>query len=75
MVIFEEFLDFYEVLDEAIQALNDAAAHLLLPPPDQQQILTGVPQQVPSPEGHAQTLPQNLIYNSESEPDRDDEMD
>ena len=58
MVIFEEFLAIDEVLDEAIQALDEAAAHLLPPLPDQQQTPPVAPQQVPTPQGHAQALPQ-----------------
>ena len=37
MIIFEDFLDLKEMLDEAMQALDGAVAHLLPPPPDQQQ--------------------------------------
>ena len=74
MIISEEFLDLEELLAEAMQGLDVAVAHLVPPPPDQQQILPVALHQVPLPQDHAQTTPQGLLCNSESEPDSDDEM-
>ena len=54
MVIFEEFLAFDEVLDEVMQALDEAVAHLLPPPPNQQQTLPVAPQHVSPPQGKVQ---------------------
>ena len=42
--ISEEFLDLEEELDEAMQVLDGAVAHLLSPPPDQQCTLPVTPQ-------------------------------
>ena len=75
MVSFEELLAFDEVLDDVTQALEEAVAHLLPLPPDQQLTPSVAPQQVPLVQGHAQAAPPGLSYNSESEPDSDDEMD
>ena len=63
--IFAEFLTFDEELNEVDQALDDAVACLLLPPPDQV-----LPQQ-----GLTQGPLPHLLYNSESKPDSDSEMD
>ena len=65
MDIFTEFLAFDEELNEVAQALDDVVVHLL--PPPHNQVL---PQQ-----GHAQAPLPHLLYNSESEPDSDNEMD
>ena len=62
MDIFTEFLAFDGELNEVAQALDDVVVHLL--PPDQV-----LPQQ-----GHAQALFSHLLYNSESEPDSDNDM-
>ena len=56
---------FDEELNEVTQALDEAVAHLLLPPPDQ----------VPPQQGHIQAPLPHLLYNSESELDSDDDMD
>ena len=61
--IFTEFLAFDEELNKVAQILDEAVAHLL--PPNQV-----LPQQ-----GHAQALLPHLVYNSESEPDSDNELD
>ena len=60
-----EFLTFDTELNEVAQVLDDIVACLLPPPPDQ-----ALPQQ-----GHTQAPVPHLIYNSESEPDSDNEMD
>ena len=65
MDIFAEIMAFDEELNEVVWALDDAIAHLLPPAPDQV-----VPQQDPTHD----PLP-HLVYNSESEPDRDNELD
>ena len=44
-------------------------------PPDQQQIPPVAPQQAPVPQAMHMPLTQTFLYNSESEPDGDDEMD
>ena len=75
MIIFKEFLDLEDVVDEAILALDMAADYLLPPFPNQWQTHLIAPQQVPPPQGHAQAPLPNLLYNSKSEPDNDDEMD
>ena len=65
MDIFAEFLAFDEELNKVAQVLDEAVAHLLLPPPDQV-LLQQDSTQDPLP---------HLIYNSESEPDSDDVLD
>ena len=56
---------FDEELNEVAQALDEAIAHLLPPPPNEV-----VPQQDPAQD----PLP-HLVYNSESKPDSDNELD
>ena len=65
MDIFAEFLAFDDELNEVAQALDDAVVHLLSPPPNKV-----LPQ-----EGHGQVSLPHLIYNSESEPDSNNEID
>ena len=59
-----EFLAIDEELNEVAQALDDAVAHLLPPPPikfcHNRALLSSLP---------------HLLYNSESELDSDNEMD
>ena len=62
--IFVEFLTFDEELNEVAQVLDDVVAHLLPPPPIK--FCHNGPAQAPLP---------HLIYNSESEPDSDNELD
>ena len=64
MDIFAEFLAFDEELNEVAQGLDDMVAHLLSPPP-----IKFCHNRTPH-----RPLP-HLIYNSESEPDSDNEMD
>ena len=62
--IFTEFLAFDEELNEVAQALDDVVAHLLFPPPIKFHHNRDMHRPLP-----------HLIYNSESEPDSDNEMD
>ena len=63
--IFAEFLAFDEEFNAVAQALDEAVAHLLAPPPDQ----------VSPQQDHAQAPLPHLLYNSGSEPDSDNDMD
>ena len=74
MIISGEFLDLGKVLDEAMQALDGAVAHLLLPPPDQHQTLP-VASPCPFTSRPSTSHPKGLVYNSESDPDSDDDME
>ena len=56
-----------------MQAFNRAVAHLL-PHPLTSNTLHLSPLTSPSAWSHAQAAPQGLLYNSESEPDSDDEI-
>ena len=58
-----QFLDFDEELNEVAQTLDDAVAHLY-PHPQSSSATTGP---------HSGPLP-HLLYNSESKPDSDNEM-
>ena len=65
VAIFKEFLVFDGELNEVTQGLDEAVAHLLPLPPDQ----------VPSQQDHAWAPLLHLLYNSESEPDNDNDME
>ena len=75
MVIFKEFLAFDKELNKIAQTLDEAVAHLLPPPPDQQQTWPVTPQHVPPHRGIQKPLPQGCYKTLKSEPDSDDEMD
>ena len=65
MDIFAEFLAFDEELNKVAQSLDETVAHLLLPPPDH----------VPLQQDPTQDSLPHLVYNSESKPDSDNELD
>ena len=62
-----EIMAFDEELSEVAQVLDEVAAHLLLTPPN--------PNQVPLQQNPTQDPLPHLIYNSQSKPDSDDELE
>ena len=62
-----EIMAFDEELSEVAQVLDEVAVHLLLTPLN--------PNQVPLQQDPAQDPLPHLIYNLESEPDSDDELE